>query len=311
MFKKLTAALLASLLILVAATSCSKPITEDDERPLVYTSFFTIYDFAEKIGGDLINLKHMIPFEGSSHDWEPAAADMISLEQADVFIYNGAGLEFWVDDVLATIENKDLLVIDTSEKVELTEGHSHDHDHDHDQDHDQGDMDSHIWLSPLNAKIQMAAIRDAFIEIDPANQSTYEANYTTQAAALGELDSEFRNGLANLRSRDLVVSHEAFGYLATTYDLHQIAVEGLVPDSEPDAARLAEIIDFVNDEGIEVVFFEANDGSKVADVIAAETAARTAVLSPIESLTAEQVAAGADYFSIMRENLATIKAELG
>ena len=328
MCRRIIATSLATVLIIGSLAACSSDNgREDDGRPIVYTSLYILYDFATKIGGEHIAIDYVIPADGGAHDWEPSPSDIAILEEADAFIYNGAGLEHWVDDVLNTLENENLIVLNTSDKVELIDGDSHSHDHDHDEEdedsstgHDEDethedehshDVDPHIWLSPVNVKLQMEAIKDLFIELDPEHADTYEQNYETQAVALDELDREFMEGLENLRSRELVVSHEAFAYMADRYHLHQQGVEGLTPHSEPDASRMAEIIDFIKAEGIEVVFFEELEGTQVADTIAAETNIKTASLSPLEKYTAEQIAAGEDYFSKMRRNLATLIEYLG
>ncbi len=305
--KQSISSILAVLLSITVLAACTRDTTEetaDDERLRVYTSFYTIYDFTTKIAGEGALVQNLVPAGTDSHHWEPAAQDIKSLEEADVFVYNGAGMEHWVEDVLATLENDDLIVVDTSTYVDLIDGHSHDEEeHDHDHDHDHGDFDPHIWLDPNNAKLQMEAIKDALVTTDPEQADLYTENYQEMAKELDALDLEFKEQLKDLTRRDIVVSHEAFSYLCRAYDLHQIGVEGLVPDSEPDPARLAEIIDTVREDGIMVIFFESLTDTRIADVIADETDARVAILHPIEGLTEEQIAAGSDYFSLMRENL--------
>ena len=124
------------------------------------------------------------------------------------------------------------------------------------------------------------------------------------------LDKEFKDAIQPLNRRDIVVSHEAFGYLCEGYGLNQIAVDGLTPDSEPDAARVAEIIKYIKDNDVKVIFFENQSSAKVAETIAANSGAKVGVLNPIEGLSAEKTANGEDYFSVMRENLAAIVSAL-
>jgi zinc transport system substrate-binding protein len=141
-------------------------------------------------------------------------------------------------------------------------------------------------------------------------QSEYEANYQRYAAELDALDAEFSAALAGLPNRDGAVAHAAYGYLFDAYGLNQVAIEGLTPDSEPDPARVAEIIDFAKEHAVKVIFFEDLVSPKVAETIASAVGARTDVLSPIEGLTDEEAAAGDDYFSVMRANLAALVAAL-
>lgn len=231
---KMTAAAVLAVTLLVVggvtgyglhrAGTVGQPFVEDG-RLKVMASFYPMYDFARKVGGDRIQVKDMVPAGTEPHDWEPAAMDIRNLEDADVFVYNGADLEHWAEDVLDTLENQDLVVSEASDGVELLDG-GHDHAHG-----DEG-KDPHVWLDPMRAKQEMKNIRDALVKADPGNGDYYEANYEKYAGEFDELDQEFRDGLKGTKSRDIIVAHEAFGYLCNAYDLKQLAIEGLTPDSE-------------------------------------------------------------------------------
>ena len=275
----------------------------DDGRIKVMASFYPMYDFAQKVGGDKVEVKDMVPAGTEPHDWEPAATDIRNLEDADVFVYNGADLEHWAEDVLATLENQDLITAEASDGVELLDGEG---------DHAHGDngKDPHVWLDPLRAKQEMKNIRDAFGQADPENRDYYEANYEKYAGEFDELDQEFREGLADIKSRDIIVAHEAFGYLCNAYDLKQLAIEGLTPDSEPDPAKMQEVIEDAKEFDIHTIFFEELASPKVAKTVAKEVDAVTAVLNPIEGLSEEDIQDGEDYFSVMRKNLAALKMAL-
>lgn len=275
----------------------------DDGRLKVMASFYPMYDFAQKVGGDKVEVKDMVPAGTEPHDWEPAATDIRNLEDADVFVYNGADLEHWAEDVLATLENQDLIVTEASDGVELLDGEG---------DHAHGDngKDPHVWLDPLRAKQEMENIRDAFCQADPKNRDYYEANYEKYAGEFDELDQEFKEGLADAKSRDIIVAHEAFGYLCNAYNLKQLAIEGLTPDSEPDPAKMQEVIEYAKEFDIHTIFFEELASPKVAKTVAKEVDAVTAVLNPIEGLSDEDIQAGEDYFSVMRKNLAALQKAL-
>lgn len=275
----------------------------DDGRIKVMASFYPMYDFAQKVGGDKVEVKDMVPAGTEPHDWEPAATDIRNLEDADVFVYNGADLEHWAEDVLATMENQDLITAEASDGVELLDGEG---------DHAHGDngKDPHVWLDPLRAKQEMKNIRDAFGQADPENRDYYEANYEKYAGEFDELDQEFREGLADIKSRDIIVAHEAFGYLCNAYDLKQLAIEGLTPDSEPDPAKMQEVIEYAKGFDIHTIFFEELASPKVAKTVAKEVDAVTAVLNPIEGLSEEDIQDGEDYFSVMKKNLAALKMAL-
>lgn len=311
---RLSALVCACTLSLSLLTGCGTQPADTaagDGRLRVLTSFYPMYDFARKIGGDCIDVTNMVPSGTEPHDWEPSTNDLKNLEKADVFIYNGADMEPWADDLLVS-HSDTLRVVEASENVELrtTDGeHEHAHEHE-DADHHHGDFDPHVWLDPENAKIEMEAIRDALCAADPENSTVFQSNYEKYAAELDALDAEFREKLAPLPNRTIVVAHEAFGYLCDAYGLTQVGIEGLSPDSEPDPGRMAEVIDFVREHSISTIFFEELVSPKVAEAIASETGAQAKMLSPLEGLSDEQAAAGADYFSVMHDNLAALMEAL-
>ncbi|MFA9381842.1 MAG: metal ABC transporter substrate-binding protein [Acetanaerobacterium sp.] len=321
--KKSTVWLVVMLMLLALVTGCAasaqgqadpnaggQGTQQSTDKLLVYATFYPMYDFASKIGGDKIELVNMLPTGGEPHSWEPDAADIVGLEKADVFIYNGAGMETWTDKVLASLENKSLIIDETSQGIELMTGHHHDdeeepHD-DADEEHheeDEHSYDPHVWVSLRNAKLQMESIKNALSQADPGNADYYAANYEEYAAQLDALDAEFVDALAPVKNRNIVVSHQAFGYLCRDYDLTQIAVEGLTPDSEPDAARMVEIIEFCQENEVSTIFFEELASPKVAETIAKATGAKVSVLNPMGAISAQQAEAGEDYLSIMRKNL--------
>lgn len=296
--------LLIALLIGCSTSEKNAPTTNNTNKNItVYASIYPMYDFASKIGGDKINLSNMVPSGTEPHDWEPNAMDITHLEEAHVFIYNGAGMEHWVKDVLASLQNEKLITVEASKNIDFIKGHSHGGEK-------ETNYDPHVWLNPLNTKIEMENIKNAFVKADPNNADYYEANYQKYAAECDTLDQEFKDAITPLPNKDIIVSHEAYGYLCKAYGLGQIGIEGLSANSDPDPARMAEIINLAKEKDIKTIFFEETVSSKVADAIAKEINANTAVLSPIEGLSDAQESAGGDYFSIMRQNLDALKSAL-
>ncbi|MDR2770418.1 MAG: zinc ABC transporter substrate-binding protein [Clostridiales Family XIII bacterium] len=284
-----------------------------DGRLSVYASFYPMYDFTVKIGGDKVSVTNMVPAGTEPHDWEPAAADLAGLEAADVFICNGAGMEHWAEDILDVLQNKDLIVAEASAGISLLEGrdeHGDEEEAAEEEEHEDEGYDPHVWLDPLNAKRETENIKNALVSADPDNAAYYEANYEKYAAELDALDAAFREALSPLPNKDIIVAHEAFGYLCAAYGLKQVPIEGLSPDSEPDPAKMAEIIDFAQEHALKVIFFEELVSPKVAEAVAEAVGAETKVLSPIEGLSDEDLAAGGDYFSVMHQNLEALKLAL-
>ncbi len=307
-----------------------------DKSPLenkltVYSSIYPVWDFTSKVGGDKIDNKLLVPMGTEAHDWEPSPTDIAALEKADVLVINGLGMEFWANSVLGSLSNKNLTLIDTSKEANLIEGHHHDHGHNHDHEdeheheHDHEDQhkhehdhddetklsyDPHIWSSPVQAKKQMKIIMEELSKKDPENAEYYKSNFEKYSTEFDKLDSEYRESLESLPNKKIVVSHEAYGYMAHEYGLTQMGIEGLIPESEPTPQRMAEIIDYVKENNVSTIFFEQSSGSKVAETIEKATGAKTKVLSTLESLTKEQVDNGDDYFSVMRQNLEALKEAL-
>ena len=344
--RRASLALCACLLFTAVFVGCGTEASDepvDPNRLQVMASFYTMYDFAQKIGGEHVQVTCMVPSGTEPHDWEPSTKDITRMEQADVFIYNGAGMEHWVSDVLAGLSNKKLISVEASQGVSLLrsaeeeDGHDHEaahadedeedsHDHEnadaedavHEEDaadrvvaaapdghdaHEHGEYDPHVWLDPMNAKQEMQNICAAFSKADPERRADYQANYEKWAKQLDELDKTYQTTLENLSERNIVVAHEAYGYLCRRYNLMQVSIEGMSPDSEPDPGRMADIIDFVRANNVRAIFFEELSGSRTAETVAAETGVKLLTLSPLEGLSDRQEETGGDYFSVMEENL--------
>jgi zinc transport system substrate-binding protein len=162
--------------------------------------------------------------------------------------------------------------------------------------------DPHVWLDPVRYAEMARLIGAALGKEAPAVRLARRSH---------TLDGEYRRGLAHCARRQIVTSHAAFGYLAARYGLEQIPLEGLTPEAEPSARDIARLVDVVRSSGATTVFFETLISPKLAETVAREAHARTAVLDPLEGISKSEIAAGADYFSVMRANLVTLRKALG
>lgn len=314
--KRLSAILIICCLVLTLLAGCGgHPKREEEEgKILVYASFYTVYDFAQKIGGDRAQVVCLMKPGTEPHDWEPTPQDRAGLEEADVFVYNGAGIDGWAESLLSGLDRKGLKIVKTTADVQLLQygvdsvtqstGDEEDHGHSH------GENDPHTWLSPENARLELRAVADGLIVADPDNAAYYEGNYSLWAAECEKLDEAYRQGLKLLTQRSIVVSHAAYGYLCNAYGLEQVAVQGFSPDAEPSPKKMAEVIDFINENGIKAIFFEEAASPAVAEAVSRETGVEVLVLNPVESLSRERQEAGEDYFSVMEQNLETLLSAL-
>ncbi|MFA9378797.1 MAG: metal ABC transporter solute-binding protein, Zn/Mn family [Lachnotalea sp.] len=285
-----------AIVMMFALTGCaSNNVKTDDGKLKIYTSFYTMYDFTSKIAGDKADVVNLVSDGTEPHEWEPSTSDMINLEQADMLIYNGAGMEHWVDKITESLEN-DLVLVEASDGITLI-----------DDELSQGNSDPHVWLDVENAKIEMENIKNALVKADEANATYYEENYEKYAQLSDELNTEMTTRIEALDNKNIIVSHEAFSYLCKAYGLTQTAIGDLEAGAEPDAKRLAEIVLFAKENQVKTIFFEELVSPKMANIIADEIGADIAVLNPVEGLTQKQVDAGEDYFSIMRTNLDTLE----
>lgn len=287
---------------------------QDDNKLSIVTTIYPVYDFADKIAGDKAEIINLVPAGMEPHDFELSTGDMQLIEQADMFVYNGAGMEHFVDKTLESVSNKDLVVVECAKDIELlqaTHSHSHDEEESHEgETHEDEQMDPHTWLSVSNAILEAETIKNALVEMDASNEEYYENNFEAYKKQLMELQELYVNELSDLSQDTIVVAHEAFGYLCEEYGLKQEGIEGLTADSEPDSARMKEIIDYCKENDIQVIFFEELVSPKVAETVANEIGAETMVLNPIEGLTSEQEEEGLDYIGLMKENLEALKKAL-
>ncbi|MDQ0285026.1 zinc transport system substrate-binding protein [Desulfofundulus luciae] len=312
--KKRVLFLLVAALLLFNIPGCGTTTASGppaDGKIAVVTTIYPLYDFARQVGGERVEVTNLVPAGVEPHGWEPTSRDMVRLTQAKVFIFNGAGMEPWVERQLGMLEEKGVKVVEASRGLDLITG-SPGQGHEH-RAAPAGDtvVDPHVWLDPVQAQEIVRHIQDAFIAVDPDHASYYKSRAEEYIAKLQDLDREYREAAQSFKSRDIVTSHAAFGYLARRYGLRQVPVMGLSPESEPDPAHMREVAAFCREHNVKYIFFETLVSPKLSETLAREVGARTLVLNPLGGLTPEEMARGEDYLSVMRQNLANLKIALG
>jgi zinc transport system substrate-binding protein len=266
----------------------------------ITTSFYPYYFFASQVGGDKVNVVNITPPGGEPHDYEPTPQDIIKIESSKLLILNG-NVEPWGNKIKDLLKGKNTVILETGDGL-VTQTVV--------DENGINSTDPHIWLSLKLAKIQVNLIMAKLIQIDPPNTDYYKANANKLLAALDSLDHEYQTGLSNCRSKDIITSHAAFGYLATDYGLKQVPITGLSPDSEPSLKQLTEIVQFAKANNIKYIFFESLVSPKLSQTIASEVGAQTLVLNPIEGLTLNDLAQGRTYLTVMHDNLNNLKIAL-
>ena len=291
--------------------SCKKDIVEDGKISVV-ASIFPVYDFAREIGSDNASVKMLLPPGMEPHSFDPTPRDIRRIEEADIFVYNGAEMEPWVEDILNGIENPDLVVIDSSKGVDLLVGGHH---HKEEVGHDVGEtgevLDPHIWTDFENAKIQVDNILSAFLMKDPENAGIYEDRTNVYKWKLDTLDELYRNALSDCPKKEIVSSgHFAFSYMAHRYGLVHYAVYGSSPDAEPSPTELIKIVEMVKEKNVKYIFAEELVNPKMAETLKEETGAEILFVNPAGSLPKSDFDEGVTFIDIMSDNLNKFKMAL-
>lgn len=289
-------------------------VKQNEDRLKISTSFYPLYFFAKEIAGEQALVVNLTKGGVDAHDFEPSVKDLQQINDSQLLILNGVGFEAWFEKFSAQVSGQ-VQVLNTATELAYLSGAGDEHDEDehegeneHEEDgHEHGDIDPHVWLDPVLAQGQVRAIAAKMIELDQNNAATYRQNKERLLQELEKLNQEFEQGLASCQQNSIVSSHMAFAYQAKRYGFEQIAITGLNPEEEPSSAKLAEISRLAKNLGIKYIFFENLLSPKLAETIAEEVGAQTLVAHPLENLTSAEEAAGANYFSVQRQNLTNLR----
>jgi zinc transport system substrate-binding protein len=280
-----------SRIVLATAVAISSAVaagcggtSSDKEAEQVVAAFYPLAFAAEQIAGDEVRVVSLTPPGSEPHDLELSPSQVREVQQADLVLYLGRGFMPSLERALDGRNGRSLDLLTAADPEAGTSA------------------DPHVWLDP---------VRYAQIARAIASELGHEQQGNAFATRLEELDAELREGLGSCARHEIVTSHAAFGYFVARYGLRQLPLTGLEPEAEPTPRDLERLVRDVERSGATTVFAETLVSPKLAETIARESGAKTAVLNPIEGLTDEQAAAGADYFSLMRDNLATLREALG
>ena len=313
--------ILALLLLLSACGQSTEEDTDPDQLTVVAT-VFPAYDFARAVGGDLADVQLLLPPGTESHSYEPTPADILAVQDCDLFIYLGGESDTWVETILESVElrGQTLRMVDCvplleEETVEGMESYEEGHDHDHDEAPGLGEVvgyDEHVWTSPKNAALITRAVGDKLAELDPANADTYAANSADYAAQIEDLDREFADFFAGVEDRTMVFGDRfPLRYFAEEFGIdYYAAFPGCSTQTEPSAATIAFLTDKVREEGIPTVWYIEFSNHLVADSIAEAAGVKTALFHTCHNVSADELEAGVTYVSLMEQNLKTLRENL-
>lgn len=330
--KKLCSVFLIILMCL-GVTGCS--VTEDKENQSyklnIVTSMFPYYDITRSVIGDVkgINLELAVKPGQDSHSFEPTPAEVIKIQEADLFIYNGGEIENWVEEVLESYKNTNQIkvkMMDDANKIELlcSVGHSHDkiqledehmndeiqledeHGHIHDE------FDAHIWTSPINAIYITEVIRDILCDAMPNEAENFENNAAEYVSQLKGVDKEIRKIVNNANVKELIFADQfPLIYFTTEYGLeYHAAFKGCGHDMEPSVRDICNLIDEIKEKKIKSVFHLELSSERVADTICEDTGAEKLQFNSCHNVSQKQFDNGVTYISLMQENVENLKKAL-
>ena len=301
-----TAALIVAGALGLAACGTGAPSAGSPagDEVTVVASFYPLQFAAERVGGDLVHVTNLTKAGAEPHDLELTPRDVGRLAKADLVVYL-SGFQPAVDDAVDGEARG--VAFDVADPARLAPAVSDDgHDHAEDaEDEAEGAVDPHFWLDPTRLADVADAIAQRLGRLRPDRAQELTANAAALRTDLQALDEELRLGLSTCASTELVTSHAAFGYLAERYGLHQVGIAGLAPETEPQPADLARVSTFVAEHHVRTIYYETLVSPTVAETVAQETGATTAVLDPLEGLSGKS--AGTNYLDVMRANLATLR----
>lgn len=278
--------LLFIILTLFIFSGCTNTY-EDDSKLTVYTSFYGMYDFTKTIAGERATVINLLPAGADAHSWEPGTHDIIGLNNADLFIYNGMGLEHWAEDIIKSLDNKDIIILEASNGITPLKEQA---------------SDPHVWLNPQNAIKELYNICEGLCLKDSKNAEYYRSNFKNVKGKIEALDSDFNAQIATLPKKEIIVTHGAFSYLCDAYGFTQYEIEGISGESDPSSATVREVIDYMKKNNKKAIFNIKSQSPKLAEVISKETGASIFYLNPFESDID-----GKTYIDVMAENMNSIK----
>lgn len=307
--------LLGILIITISCGRNSQVENKKEEKKLkIITTLFPTYDFSKEITKDKAEVRLLLPPGVEAHSFEPTPKDISDINSADIFIYTGDSMEPWVQKLLKSISNKDLLVIDVSKGITLKKfaGDEHDHDGGHDEHEHLHGEDPHIWTDPAMAKLIVENIYNGLLNKDQINKGFYEVNKKNYEIKLNDLSEKFED-LSKYSQKKEIISggHFVFGYLMDHYGFtYHSAYESFSPNAEPTPKQMKALKDAIKEVGSKYVYFEELVDPKLAKILSDELGLKMLLLHGAHNLSKEELNKGITYYDIMLKNIDNLKLGL-
>lgn len=285
MYKKIIVVVL-SLFVMISFLSCNlkekktnnttSTLKSNGSKIKVVVSFNPLREFTEAIGGNKISINTVIPDGTEPHDFEPKIKDIKGIIDSKIFIYNGLGMEPWVDKTMDTLgDNKNLILVNASTGCNIISSG--------DGINNDKEVDPHIWLSIKMAEIECKNIKDALVKVDSGNKEYYEKNYNDYCVKLENVFNEYKKKFDTVKNKDFITGHAAFAYLCRDFGLRQDSVEDVFAEGEPTPRKMEQLIDYCRKNNVKTVFVEDMVSPKVSETLAKEVNAGVKKVYTLES----------------------------
>lgn len=315
LFSLLVAAFIFTTLLASCNTKNAQPTTTGNKLSIV-TTIFPHYDFARAVAGDSADISMLLKPGAEVHSYDPSPADMIAIENADLFIYTGGHNDAWVENLLSSTPKDSLTVLRMMDYVDtIEEEHDHEHEHNHMHSHEHGELeelDEHIWTSPANAVLMVEAIAEALCFINPDNADEYNNNAEAYQQQINELDEEF-HAIVDAASQHTLVMADRFPFRYFVEDYHldyYAAFPGCTTDSNPGAGTVATLITAVKQLGLPYIYTMELSNQNIARAVAEETGCEILQLQSGQNVTQQQFDAGVTYIDLMQQNADSLRKGL-
>jgi len=289
--------LIIIFILVLSFLNCSKSTEVKNNKILVATSILPLADFVKQVGGNFVEVFHLVPPGASPHTYELTPSQLRRVSKARLLVLNGVGMEFWANKLIQSMDRTKLKVVDTSTGIKILDAEDEKHHH-HGHDHEHHFGNPHIWLDPINVIVQVNHIKDALKEIDPSHKEDYEQNTAHFIDQLDNLHKDIFTEIQTWQFRRFICFHPAWIYFAQRYGLEQAAVVQKTPGMEPSPQELVELIKIIRNIKAKAVFAEPQSSPKMAETIAEETNAKVIFLDPLGSEKKLNT-----YIELMRYNL--------
>jgi zinc transport system substrate-binding protein len=288
---------------LIGAAYIARPQPQKSGKLIVVVTFYPLFYLAERIGGDMVEVHSLIQPGIEVHSWQPSVKDIVTCSDADIVVYNGAGLDDWLqEDILPLIDAMGKLIVKTTENVTLWKNVEKEKIKEH------GLYDPHTWLSPYEARQQAESIYRAFIERDQKNADYYTARWIALSNDLNTLDESYKTKLQSKVRDSIFVTHDAFGYMARRYGFEQQGIIGVSADEQPSTQTIVQMVDIMQQTGTYIFYIEPGYSDVYVQTVKTELELRTEkTIQILELYHLNGPIDGLDYIQQMEKNLVNLK----